>query len=164
MSETTTPPASGTPEQPAHATTAGASGASGRVPKTPQNRRFFSFQYGVDVLHDEGIFKDLKECREKTGIAVPGGNREHEWVLVETEVNRWIKLVRSHPEATAFFALDYDVGTLIYWGDFPNYEAAVANRAEKDPQELRYEILRTDVLRTWKTPSSEGEKIKIIPD
>lgn len=135
-----------------------------KEPKALGPRRFYSFQYGVDELHDEGIFTNLVECIEKTQIAQKDSPREHEWVMVETEVNKWIKCIREHPEPTAFFALVYETGTIMYWGDFPNYDAAVANRAEKDPNELQFEILHTDKLREWKTESSEGPKMKLIPD
>ncbi|HWT40569.1 MAG TPA: hypothetical protein VN081_04890 [Dongiaceae bacterium] len=127
-------------------------------------RRFYCFQYQVDELEYLGFFDDLKDCIAKTGVAQKGTPREHQWPLVETEVNRWILLVRSHPEATAFFALNYKTGKLEYFGDYPDQAAAVAARVAKgDPNEEQYEILDTAKLRTWRTYSSDEAKVPVTP-
>jgi len=144
------------------ATAAPASGEKKITPLGP--RRFYCFEYQKDDLEELGFFADLKDCVAKTGVAEKGTPREHQWPLVETEVNRWILLVRSHPEETAFFALNYKTGKLEFFGDFPSKEAALAARTEKgDPDEQIWEILDTAKLRTWKTSSSEGEKVPLTP-
>jgi hypothetical protein len=138
--------------QPASGHTASGSGV--KVPKPHGPRRFFSFKYREDVLIDDGIFADLHDFIAQTQITVKDSPREHEWPMVESEANKWIKLVKSHPEPTAYFALDYKTGTLVYYGDFATIEAARADHAEKDPDESKSELLDTTKLREWKTPSS----------
>lgn len=143
-----------------------------KEPKRPAPRTFYAFQYQTGVLKELGVFTDLMDCVEKTRVTKEGAELEHWWPMPETEVNRVIQIVRAHPEPTAVFALDYygeeterKIPGIIYFGDFPNQEAALAHRAAKgDPNEEKWEILNTENLRQWKTATSEGPRMKLIPD
>lgn len=127
-------------------------------------RRFYCFEYQKDELEYLGFHANHIACADTHEVGMKGSPREHQWLLVETEANKWIMLVRSHPEDTAFFALNYETGQLEYFGDYPNREAAIAARiANGDPDELKYEIMQTEKLREWKTHSSEGEKVPLTP-